>query len=161
MLLAHCSLNLLHIGSWLGALSTSLSRALVSPTSSISYINLCKLPLKLTGMQHWGSCAILKAHRVKVFFYVQAVIYIYPVGVTLIGPLAPLTCRSFTGWFVFLGHSPITWKTKKQHIVSRSSTEAEYRFMASITCEPKWLKPEGSSLEFRCKSPEGHTSLLW
>ena len=52
----------------------------------------------------------------------------------------PLTRRSLTGWLVFLGHSPIAWKTKKQHTVARSSAEAEYRSMASITCELKWLK---------------------
>ncbi|RVX10006.1 Retrovirus-related Pol polyprotein from transposon RE2 [Vitis vinifera] len=47
---------------------------------------------------------------------------------------------SLSGWLVFLGQSPISWKTKKQHIVSRSSAEAEYRAMAAITCELKWLK---------------------
>lgn len=44
------------------------------------------------------------------------------------------------GWLVFLGQSPIFWKTKKQVIVSRSSAEAEYRSMAAVTCELKWLK---------------------
>ncbi|KAJ9548782.1 LOW QUALITY PROTEIN: hypothetical protein OSB04_021325 [Centaurea solstitialis] len=52
----------------------------------------------------------------------------------------PLTRRSVSGWVVFLGHSPISWKTKKQVIVSRSSAEAEYRSIASVTCELKWLK---------------------
>ncbi|CAH9146720.1 unnamed protein product [Cuscuta epithymum] len=52
----------------------------------------------------------------------------------------PLTRWSLTGWIVFLGTSPISWKTKKQHTVSRSSTEAEYRSMAATTAELKWAK---------------------
>lgn len=58
----------------------------------------------------------------------------------------PLTRRSLTGWIVFLGNSPISWKTKKQHTVVRSSAEAEYRSMASTTCELKWIKGVLSSL---------------
>ncbi|XP_048490033.1 uncharacterized protein LOC125491993 [Beta vulgaris subsp. vulgaris] len=37
-------------------------------------------------------------------------------------------------------HSSISWKTKKQQTVSRSSSKVEYRSMASVTCELKWLK---------------------
>ena len=64
----------------------------------------------------------------------------------------PLTRRSLTGWLVFLGHSPISWKTKKQNTVSRSSAEAEYRSMAAITCELKWLK--GLLLSFGVQHPK-------
>ncbi|XP_021727142.1 uncharacterized protein LOC110694270 [Chenopodium quinoa] len=52
----------------------------------------------------------------------------------------PLTRRSLKWWLVFLGKSPISWKTKKQKTVSTSSSEAEYRYMSAITCELKWLK---------------------
>ncbi|XP_021771710.1 uncharacterized protein LOC110735835 [Chenopodium quinoa] len=52
----------------------------------------------------------------------------------------PLTRRSLTSWLVFLGHSPISWKTKKQHTVSKSLAKVEYRSMETITCELKWLK---------------------
>ncbi|WMV49466.1 hypothetical protein MTR67_042851, partial [Solanum verrucosum] len=48
--------------------------------------------------------------------------------------------------FVLLGNSPISWKTKKQQTVSRSSSEAEYRSMTTTTCELKWLKEILSSV---------------
>ncbi|XP_019168369.1 PREDICTED: uncharacterized protein LOC109164068 [Ipomoea nil] len=51
----------------------------------------------------------------------------------------PETRRSVTGFCIFLGTAPISWRTKKQSTVSRSSSEVEYRALAATVYEVQWI----------------------
>ena len=49
------------------------------------------------------------------------------------------THRSTTGFCTLLGPNMISWSAKRQHTVSRSSTEAEYRALGSTAQEITWI----------------------
>ncbi|KAM1340841.1 hypothetical protein ACFX2H_039173 [Malus domestica] len=50
------------------------------------------------------------------------------------------TRRSITGFVVYLGTNPISWQSKKQSTVSRSSTEAEYKALAHCAADVFWIR---------------------
>lgn len=86
---------------------------------------------------HW--CAAL--HIIKYLKYTANVGLFFPVNNPLVleaycdvdWAVCRDTRRSITGYCIYLGSTPISWKSKKQPTVSRSSAEAEYRSMC-ICC---------------------------
>lgn len=46
---------------------------------------------------------------------------------------------STNAFILYIGFMPIAWSSKKQSDVARSSTEAEYRAVANIAAEMKWV----------------------
>ena len=48
--------------------------------------------------------------------------------------------RSTSGYCTLLGGNLVSWRSKKQSVVARSSAEAEFRAMTLGICELLWLK---------------------
>jgi hypothetical protein len=61
--------------------------------------------------------------------------------------------RSTSGYCFFLGSSLISWRAKKQHTVSRSSSKAEYRALSFASCELQWLVYLLKDLQVKCVKP--------
>ena len=61
--------------------------------------------------------------------------------------------RSTSGYFTFVGGNLVTWRSKKQNVVARSSAEAEFRGMAFGLCEALWLRLLLQDLGYPPKHP--------
>lgn len=65
----------------------------------------------------------------------------------------PITRQSTIDYYISLGGYPISWRTKKQLTVLRSSAEAECRAMAIAISESIWLRSLFSSLGVASEPP--------
>lgn len=61
--------------------------------------------------------------------------------------------RSITGYETFLWGNLVTWRSKKQPVVSRSSVEAELRALALGACEGIWIYRVLNDLGLTTKLP--------
>lgn len=60
---------------------------------------------------------------------------------------------STSAYLIYLGGNPISWLSRKQRTVARSSTEAEYRAVATATAEIMWITNLLSELHIPLSKP--------
>ena len=66
---------------------------------------------------------------------------------------SPVGKRSTSGYCMFLGGNLVTWRSKKQNVVARSSAEVEFRAMAQDVCELLWMKIILDDLRVKYEAP--------
>ena len=66
---------------------------------------------------------------------------------------SPIDRRSIFGYCTILGGNLVTWRSKKQNVVARSSAESEFRAMAQGVCELLWLEIILDKLKIKWEGP--------
>jgi hypothetical protein len=61
--------------------------------------------------------------------------------------------KSTSGYCTFVGGNLVTWRSKKQNVVARSSAEAEFRSVAHGFCEVLWIKKFMQELKIAGPTP--------
>jgi len=64
------------------------------------------------------------------------------------------------GYCIFVGHNLVCWSLKKQKVVSRSSTEAEYRSVAAALADIISIQSLMTELRITSSNPTIHSDNL-
>ncbi|XP_011016404.1 PREDICTED: uncharacterized protein LOC105119910 [Populus euphratica] len=129
--------------------STSVALQLDDGSSSVDSTEFCQI--------HWTATKRLLRYLKNTIFH----------GVTINKTSSSmLTCFSDADWagslddkkstsayLLFLRTTPISWSSKKQRAIARSSTEAEYRALAIAAAESVWLLSLLQELKFCLSQP--------
>ena len=60
--------------------------------------------------------------------------------------------KSIGVYCIYFGNNLVSWSSKKQSVVTRSSAESEYQALASASAEITWLQSLFSELNIKCTS---------
>ncbi|GKD73548.1 ribonuclease H-like domain-containing protein [Tanacetum coccineum] len=109
----------------ISSLHAKFAMTYLSPLNYFLSISVTRLQLTLRRSLD------LKDHRSLILLYITAL----PEHFSCL-----TTWRSTSGYCVFLGDNLLTWSSKRQDTLSRSSVEGEYRGVANAIGETSWIR---------------------